>query len=63
MAEAFQYLESFLSYFRDNVPDMGRSSKVARGTANTANCYKLLYNEKKKAKVQLSLDSFFSRKE
>jgi hypothetical protein len=63
MAEAFQHPESFISYFRDNDPNMDRRSQVTRGVENAANCYKLPYNEKKRAKVQLSLDSFFSRKE
>jgi hypothetical protein len=37
---------------------MDRSSQPARGGKNAANCYRLLHNEKKKARFQLSLDSF-----
>jgi hypothetical protein len=50
MAEAFQHLKSFLSYFQNNDPDMDGSSQVARGVENATNYYKLLYNEKKKPK-------------
>ncbi|XP_019391383.1 PREDICTED: centrosomal protein of 89 kDa isoform X4 [Crocodylus porosus] len=61
MAEAFKHLEAFLSYFGENDPDMQRSSAVARGVNNKVNCYRLLYNEKKKPKVELSMDSFFMK--
>jgi hypothetical protein len=62
MAEAFQHLESFISYFRDNDPNMDRRSQVTIGVENAANCYKLPYNKNKSAKVQLSLHNFFQRK-
>jgi hypothetical protein len=63
MAEAFQHLRRFLSYFHHNDLDTDRSSRVAIGVENAANCYNLLYNEKKKVEVQLSLNYLFSRKE
>jgi hypothetical protein len=42
---------------------MDRIAQVATAAENTANCNKLLYNEKNNVKIQLPLDSFFSRKE
>jgi uncharacterized protein YdaU (DUF1376 family) len=42
---------------------MNRNLDFAIGVENAANCYKLFYSEKKRAKVQLSLETFFSRTE
>jgi hypothetical protein len=63
ISEAIQHLRSFLSYFLDSVPNMNRNLDFAIGVENAANCYKLFYSEKKRAKVQLSLETFFSRTE
>ncbi|KYO33866.1 CENPB DNA-binding domain-containing protein 1-like [Alligator mississippiensis] len=51
MAEAFKHLEAFLSYFDENDPDMQCRSVVSRAVNNEANCYRLLYDEKKQPKV------------
>jgi hypothetical protein len=36
MDKAFQHLESFLPYFRDNDPDINTGSQVARSVKNAA---------------------------
>jgi hypothetical protein len=42
-------------------PNGERSSKVRRGIEKELACYKVLYEEKKKAAVQLKLDKFFTK--
>jgi hypothetical protein len=42
-------------------PNEERSSKVRRGIEKKLACYRVLYEEKKKAAVQLKLDKFFTK--
>jgi hypothetical protein len=42
-------------------PNGERSSKVRRGTEKELACYKVLYEEKKMAAIQLKLDKIFAK--
>jgi hypothetical protein len=58
MNEAFSHLEQFLSIMEEYDPNGERSSQVHRAVERDSACYRLLYQEKKKACVQFSLDKF-----
>jgi hypothetical protein len=59
--EAFTYLEKFLNIVEEIDPNAERSSVVCRDVERVTSCYRLHYQEKKKAHVQLSLDRFFKK--
>jgi hypothetical protein len=42
-------------------PNGERSSKARRGIEKELACYKVLFEEKKKAAIQLKLDKFFTK--
>lgn len=63
LSEAFQFFEQGFEVLRQNDPNTERSATVIRSLENSLSCYKLLYNEGKRAAKQSSIDSFFSKKQ
>jgi hypothetical protein len=63
MKEAFDHLEQVLSIMEECDMNTERSSQVCRAIARDTACYRLPYQEKKKASVQLSVDHFFKKDE
>jgi hypothetical protein len=59
--EAFTYLEKFLNTVEEFDPNAERSSVVRRDVERVTFCYIYLCQEKKKARVQISLDKFFKK--
>lgn len=59
MAEGFSYLEKCLTIFESQDANAERFSKVAARINDAMQCYRIIYDEKKKKSVQTSLDSFF----
>ena len=44
-------------------PNVERYTKVAAAAQNAVQCYRVIYDEKKRAATQTSLDHFFERSE
>jgi hypothetical protein len=57
----FQKADELVNMTEEEDPKGERSSKVRRGTEKELACYKVLYEEKNKAAVQLKLDKFFTK--
>jgi hypothetical protein len=58
MKEAFDYLEQFLSMLEECDPFAESGLKVHRAVDRDTACYRHLCQEKKKVRIQLSLDQF-----
>uniref|UniRef100_A0A8C4RA68 HTH CENPB-type domain-containing protein n=1 Tax=Eptatretus burgeri TaxID=7764 RepID=A0A8C4RA68_EPTBU len=63
MAKAFRMIDSALALFEEQDANCYRFASVSRTVNNALSCYKQIYEEKKKASVQLSLVSFFRKVE
>jgi hypothetical protein len=60
LALIFQKADELVNMIEED-PNGERSLKVRRGIEKELACYKVLYEEKKKAAVQLKLDKFFTK--
>ncbi|XP_066445361.1 tigger transposable element-derived protein 1-like [Eleutherodactylus coqui] len=63
MAKAFQMIEDSLELFESQDPNVERYTKVAASVHDALHCYRAIYDEKKAATTQASLDRFFRRME
>ena len=64
MARGFSLFEEALLVFEaqdPQDPNVGWYTKVAAAVQNTIQCYRVIYDEKKRATTQTSLDHFFKR--
>ena len=61
MARGFSLFEETLLVFEAQDPNVERYTKVAAAVQNAIQCYHVIYDEKKKATTQTSLDCFFRR--
>ena len=60
-ARGFSLLEEALLVFEAQNPNVEAYTKVAGATQNAVQCYCVIYDEKKRATTQTSLDHFFKR--
>jgi hypothetical protein len=63
LALIFQKADELVNMTEEEDPNGERSAEVNRGTERELACYKMLglYEEKKKAAVQMKLDKFFTK--
>ena len=61
MARGFSLFEEALLVFETQDPNVERYTKVAADVQNAIQCYRVIYDEKKRAATQTSLDCFFKR--
>ena len=61
MAKGFSLFEESLLVFEAQDPNVKRYMKVAAAIQNAIQCYHVIYDEKKRATTQTSLDPFFKR--
>jgi hypothetical protein len=59
MKEAFDHLKKLISIMEECDLNAVRSLEVHRAVDRDTACYRLLYEERKKASVQLYLEQFF----
>ncbi|XP_038669700.1 tigger transposable element-derived protein 1-like [Scyliorhinus canicula] len=59
LSRAFQIMEEAMEIFAEDDPNRERSAKVNRAINDGINCYKEIYQQKKKKTVQQSLENFF----
>ena len=57
----FSLFEEALLVFEAQNPNVERYMKVAAAVQNAIQCYRVIYDEKKRAATQTSLDRFFKR--
>ncbi|XP_057390086.1 tigger transposable element-derived protein 1-like isoform X2 [Balaenoptera acutorostrata] len=61
MARGFSLFEEALVVFEAQDPNVERYTKVAAAVQNAIQCYRVIYDEKKRATTQTSLDRFYKR--
>ena len=61
MARRFSLFEEALLVFEAQDLNVERYTKVAAAVQNTIQCYHVIYDEKKRAPTQTSLNHFFKR--
>ncbi|XP_066875983.1 tigger transposable element-derived protein 1-like isoform X3 [Kogia breviceps] len=61
MARGFSLFEEALLVFEAQDPNVERYTKVAAAVQNAIQCYRVIYDEKKRATTQTSLDRFYKR--
>ena len=61
MARGFSLFEEALLVFEAQDPNVEQYMKVAAAVQNAIQCYRVIYDEKKRATTQTSLDHFFKR--
>ena len=61
MARGFSLFEEALLVFEAQDPNLERFTKVAAAVQDAIQCYHVIYDEKKRASTQTSLDNFFKR--
>ena len=61
MARGFSLFEEALLVFEAQDPNVGQYTKVAAAVQDAIQCYHVIYDEKKRATTQTSLDRFFKR--
>ena len=61
MARGFSLFEEALLVFEAQDPNVERFTKVAAAVRDAIQCYRVIYDEKKRATTQTSLDRFFKR--
>ena len=61
MARGFSLFEEALLVFEAQDPDTEWYTKAAAAVQNAIQCYRVIYDEKKSATTQTSLDCFFKR--
>ena len=59
MARGFSLFEEALLVFETQDPNVERYTKVAADVQNAIQCYRVIYDEKKRAATQTSLDGIF----
>ena len=59
MARGFSLFKEALLVFEAQDPNVERYTKVAAAVQNAIQCYRVIYDEKKRATTQTSLDHFF----
>ena len=62
MADGFNFMEKALSIFENQDPNVERFSKVATSVRDSFQCYRIIYDERKKKTVQTSLNQFFTKR-
>ncbi|XP_070256816.1 tigger transposable element-derived protein 1-like [Myotis yumanensis] len=63
LAGAFAMIEDALARFEAQDPNIDRYTKVARGVMDSLQCYKEIWEDKKKASFQTSLEHYFKKVE
>ena len=61
MARGFSLFEEALLVFEAQNPNVERYTKVAAAIQNAVQCFRVIYDEKKRVTTQTSLDRFFKR--
>ncbi|KAJ8781183.1 hypothetical protein J1605_011167 [Eschrichtius robustus] len=61
MARGFSLFEEALLVFEAQDPNVERYTKVAAAVQDAIQCYRVIYDGKKRATTQTSLDHFFKR--
>jgi hypothetical protein len=61
MTFAFHKIASAMARFEEMDPNATRFLKIQRGVDDMLTCYREIYEEKKKASVQSSLDKFIRK--
>ena len=61
ISEAMQLISKAMDIFSINDPDENRSLKVAKCIADSTNCYKEIYLEKRAVTIQQTLDNFIKK--
>ena len=61
MSRGFSLFEEALLVFEAQDPNVERYTKVAAAVQNAIQCYRVIYDGKKRATTQTSLDHFFKR--
>ena len=61
MARGFSLFEEALLVFEARDPNVEQYMKVVTAIQNAVQCYCVIYDEKKRATIQTSLDRFFNR--
>ena len=61
MARGFSLFEEALLVFEAQDPNVERYRKVAAAVQNAIQCYRVIYDKKKRATTQTSRDCFFKR--
>uniref|UniRef100_A0AAQ5X1R0 HTH CENPB-type domain-containing protein n=1 Tax=Amphiprion ocellaris TaxID=80972 RepID=A0AAQ5X1R0_AMPOC len=59
LAEGFSLIDKAIALFEQQDPNIERCTKVANQMNDAIQCYRIIYDEKKKKTVQSSLDRFF----
>ncbi|XP_068205372.1 tigger transposable element-derived protein 1-like [Palaemon carinicauda] len=59
LAEWFSFIDKAIALFEQQDPNIGRCTKVKNQLNDAIQCYRIIYDEKKKKTVQSSLDRFF----
>ncbi|XP_068229455.1 tigger transposable element-derived protein 1-like [Palaemon carinicauda] len=59
LAEGFSLIDKAIALFEQQDPNIERCTKVANQLNDAIQCYRIIYDEKKKKTVQSSLDHFF----
>ena len=59
MARGFSLFEEALLVFEAQDPNAGQYTMVAAAIQNAIQCYRVIYDEEKRATTQTSLDRFF----
>ena len=62
MADWLGFIEKALAIVENQDPNVERFSKVAMGVRDSFQCYRIIYDEKKKKTVQAFLNQFFSKR-
>ncbi|KAI6646855.1 Tigger transposable element-derived protein 1-like isoform X4 [Oopsacas minuta] len=63
MAKGFSLIEKALAIFQNQDPNDERFSKVATSVRDSFECYRIIWNEKKRKTAQTSLDQFFKKRD
>ena len=61
MARRFSLFEEALLVFESQDPNVELYTKVAAAVQNAIQCYRVIYDERKRVTTQTSLDHFFKR--
>ncbi|KFD54630.1 hypothetical protein M513_04575, partial [Trichuris suis] len=61
MAKGFSLFEEALAIFESQDPDVERYSKVAAAVHEAIHCYRVIYDERRRANIQTSLHRYFRR--
>ena len=59
LAEGFSLIEKALAIFEQQDPNVEHCTKVSNQISDAIQCYRIIYDKKKRKSVQSSLDRFF----